>query len=322
MALILDELHLAARRQVFVKVEAVPGTPEMATPSAADFIPDAFDIQVDPAWEKQERNEARQTFNRSADLVGARPATIRFSVYMRGGSGSGVAGPQAPLWLAGGCQEVIVAVTSVTYKRAAAPNALKYTVGVWMDGRWYRITGALADLFWRHVGGERPVMTFTAQGLTVDPIDAASVTPPALVGVIPVFESAGTTLNLGAAYQVCYQTLEINSANALSPRRCADAAGGLNGYNLTGVRPIATIDYEAVDFASDNLWTRFKDRDEGTLVYQLTGTAGSILGFSSKCAIDEYALGNRDEMDTDDLTLQLIAAAADAEGADYEFVWT
>lgn len=311
------------RIQLFCKVEATDGTFTLAAPAAADLVPEAFDVEIPEAdIERSERNDARGNLTKSGAIIGGKKGKLSFKMRLIGGAAAGTATAQSNVWKSAGFSETIVAVTSVTYKRAN--DSVGYSYAVIVDGHLVGLEGCRADMTIDHEMGQAKIASVSVEGVWVTPTDVAFVTPAAQP-IAPAPWLLPASLSVMGYATAILKKLSIKIGNKITVRPSVLDAQGYLAAKITDARPTASVDPEATTIAEHNRWTAFLAGTTAALSYTAAAgdAAGNKLAFT--CAAAQWSKigwGDRDGIVTHEGEIELTASQSAGEGGDYSFIWT
>jgi hypothetical protein len=265
---------LTGRQQVFIKSEAVAGTPQALVAAnhvlhtgVAEF--DAGGVEMTP------REAMTSSLSKRGAVPGVRSAKIRFKCYARGTTGAPATGVNAgdfevPLMACGvlgadsgvGPNEIITYKPSSTHISDETSGAYS-TVALYQDGKIYKIHGAVGNCKITLAVGAPMLMEFEFTGVYNAPIDGALLVPTYSAIIEPAFLDASVTV-LGLA-TARIKTLTLDLGNEVSMRPNPNATTGLFTAQIVRRNPTGTIDPEEALAATKNYWAEF-----------IAGTLGSI----------------------------------------------
>lgn len=260
---------LSQRAIVACEAESVEGT--METLVAADGML-VFNPVFTPTVAMHERDPVRSTLSPVVDLPGLRSATMSFDVELVGSSvGAGTAPHYSDALKCCGFGETLVGGTSVTYKPASATIS-SATLGMWLDGKVYRLWGARGNVTFKFEAGTPGIMSFEFTGADWSEADEALLAGVTYESALPpMFLDASLVMD---AYSAIISGVEINMNNAISLRQNANKQSGHISAVITNRAPSATFNVENVLVATYAFMTKWR---AGTLV-ALSFDMGSVAG--------------------------------------------
>lgn len=305
--------------QVGLKVEAAEGTKE--TLAAGDFIT-AHNAKFTPDIKMAEDKSVTGTMSKVANKPGLRSGKISFDIYLRGGSGAGVAPEYGPALRACGVKETVVAATSVTYTPAPrATTVPSVTVELRVDGKICRIWGARGTAKFKGMVGELAIFSLEFYGADWEKIDGAQMAGVSYT-TIPtiIFMNAAMTL-AGSGAGLNLGSLDIDLGAKVVLRKSVNTPSGYVSGLISDRNPTLSFDPEEVLASEINY---FGDWQAGTTMAFSTGALGS--GAGQVCTITAPALQYQgiSESETDGLsTLQVNSKLCKNAGDDeYSIAFT
>lgn len=226
-------MPLKTRKQIILaKTEVTYGTDPTPTGAANAIL--AGNVSLTPF-------EADQvTRNNAQPYLGARPrlhvgkrVRLQFEVELAGSGAAGTAPAFAPLLLACGMDETIVASTSVTYGpiSAAEPSV---TIWFYQDGQRHKLLGARGTWSLRLAANDYPRLVFDYLGIYDAPAASADPTPDYSAFVAPLEANTTNTPTF---------SLHSYSAGVLHSLELAYGAA-LNHRDLVGDTSVEITDRE------------------------------------------------------------------------------
>ena len=319
---------LGERNQIAVAVEAVAGTPE--TLALGDVILTTELPSFTPDIEFHERLAQSASLSRIGGVVGARSAKIGFKIFARGTTGTPVAVSNVPDFDIPliGCGVVGVVdqpgVGEIEYQPSSSiitdESAGGYlTIGIHMDGKLYRISGAQGTGTITFVRGAPVVMDLEFTGVYEAPVDAALLVPvyggPAAPP--PFLDAAPTVLGFAAKFN----EIVLDIGNTVVMRPDPGDASGFHTAQITSRNPTLTIDPEEVLAATKNWWTELTNETVGVVTtgdFPAGGDAFNMFKLNCpKAQLSSVVLADREGIPTAPLefALQRDTDAGDNEWA-------
>lgn len=224
------------RCQIVVEQEGTPGTAE--TLLAADVIL-ASNPSFEPIIEPYEREAKSSSLSVFSSVFGQRSAKMSFDVDLVGAAAAGDSVHYSDALLACGFAETLVAVTSATYL-PASDSLPSVTLGMYVDGKIYKMWGAVGTVSLLLEAGKPGVLHFEFTGADFSVTDGAFLAAVTYEPTIPpTFQGATLTID-GFAAKV--SKVEINMNNVVALRPDANASSGNGLAVITGRRPTMSID--------------------------------------------------------------------------------
>ena len=282
MPLLLHKTQLAA------KVEAAEGTAE--NPGAGDAL-----LVINPSFSPQvqmhERKIVTSDLSPYKSLSGRRSASLSFEVELKGEGSAGVAPEWGELMRACGFDEDIVASTSVTYTPASS-GVPSITLSLYMDGLLTKLWGARGSVKLSLSAGEPGRLNFQFTAADFSVTDAAMLSGVSYDATEPEsFLAANFSID---SYSAVVERVDFDIANTLQLRSDVNKQSGYVSTLLTGRRPVGSLDPELPLVADYDVFTKWRDGNEGALSLTLGATAGNIATITApKCRYTKLGLAER-----------------------------
>lgn len=297
---------LKRKRVLAAALEATVGTAESLDATDAVFNIYETDIQADIDYEER---EGQSSFDPLPGTLGEYGGTIKFSTDIIGGT------PTAAAWMTTFMPACGMVASGLVYSPStAAPAATgvrTLTLGVYENGLYKQIHGAVGNAVFHFPTGRRCFVEFEFTGLWSDPSDVAIITPT-YVTTSPIRFANGTLTVGGTALKS--NEVVIDLQNEITLRH--DAGAGASGYFsaiITGRKPTVTIDPESAIVATDDQYGDWTARNEDILVLT-AGTAGNLMTVGApKMTRSDVQESDRDNLQTDDITYMCHRGAVGGE---------
>lgn len=290
---------LHRKRVLGAKIESVPGTPESLTATNGSF--DVFDVTVEPDVPMTELL-AQNSLSRLPSVPGARSGKVNFSLYVTGGA-------TAPSWATTFLPSCgFVQATNTFSLTSVSANYKTLTMGVYVDGVFYSLAGAMGTVGFEGENGKPLKANFSYTGVWQPVSDAANISPTYPGVVAPRLASA--SLSLGTySPSVAKLTLDLNNEIHL-----LESINTISGYSYAVVvnrNVTGTLDAEAVRVGTSDVWGQWLSGTEQAMSFSL-GTTGNQVSFAMpKSQYTALKEGNRGDISTTDTTYQANRSAAD-----------
>ena len=287
------------RRSVFAaKVEATVGTAEALTGAEGVFNAEEFAIQPSVAIT---RREGQGGFNYLPGIPEGMQGTctVRF--------GMSYDGTTVPTWAsvllpACGWVDTAGVFSPVTQGPGGLGGVKTITIGHYKDGKLALLSGAMGT--WKIMAetGKQAQIEFTFTGKYSSNETDTALIAPTYPTVLPLRVAAGAlTFN---AVALCTSNVEFDAGNSVVMRECVNATdrSGYVSAVVTNRAPVITADPESVLVATqnrDNLWLT-SDPQAFSMRIGVSGT--SITVAAPKAQLENKQQGNRNDINTDDLT--------------------
>lgn len=249
--------------------ESTLGTAASLTATEAAFY--AYDIEVDVATDNHPR-EYQGTASPMPDVIGARMATVRFKVDVHGKGSAGQ--PDWATVLLAGCG---MYNSTGTFKLAtAAPAAAgdvgrTLTIGIYQDGRRVLLAGAMGNVKFVLVNGDKAYAEFEFKGKYSAVADVA-ILAPTLPSVTPP-RCSNLTYTWSSYSFPGVKQIEIDLGNEVYLREDISDGAGSAGYAYACVvdrRPIISLTPDAVLVATKDVY--------GLMLAGTTGAFSAVVG--------------------------------------------
>ena len=155
-------------------------------------------------------------------------------------------------------------------------NMASTTLHFHRDGHRHVLTGCRGTVEFDFTVGKYPVAKFDITGIYNEPTDMA-IPSPTFSDVIPsVCLDAGLQIADIDMTKTAVNALTLKLGNDIKQRKDMNAVSGLVGLEITGRNPSGSIDPEAIDLASFNPFTEWKDAGAQKIYCDISGgVAGS-----------------------------------------------
>lgn len=293
---------LTSKCLILAKKESTYGTDPTPTVSADALI--AYDIEITPEIDLNERKDMGPTVGREKGLNGRQRCTVKFTTELRGGGTAGTAPKgMSGLFQACGCSETIVGATSVTYAPLSA-TFVGVTIWVYRDGLRHVINGAVGNFEILLKAGETGKVKWEFQGLYATPTDVSLPTNATPDTTVPkVCKNLTVTFD---SYAAVTAELSIKSGNTIAERGDMTAATGIAGFQIVERNPEGTFKPETTLLATKNWYTKWEANTNNALSAAISNGAGNIVTITaSQCIIMGKKYDDRDGVLGDEVSFQL-----------------
>lgn len=301
---------ITKRAQIAILVEESEGTAETLAGAQAILVANP---KFTPNRKVYDRDLVSASLSQYSAIAGEYSATIEFDVHLKGSGTAGTAPEFGACLLGCGFAATTVPVTSVTYTPASASIG-SYTIGLYMDGKCYKIWGARGDVSFKATAGSffTAHFVFTGAGYTVT--DTALLSSGVSYQTTTPVVFAGAAIMTIDSLSANLQSLEIKMNNALQLRASPNKATGFLSAVITGRRPIMTFDPEEVLVATYDFYAKLNSNNLAALSIALTGAAGNITTITApKVQYIDIAPGDRGGLATLGIDCLLSRNAGDDE---------
>lgn len=261
-------------KAILVKTETVYGTD--ATPTGAANWIEGRNVSFQPYdAETAERNIDMPWLGSSGKVVTAKWGKLKFDVLMAGSGAAGTAPKYAPLLLACGTAETLVAATSAAYNLVSSAFG-SATMWINIDGVYHKLVGGRGELAGKASAKGIPLLSFSFDCCYVAPEAAAM---PAVTRTGWQFDEGVNAVNTTAltlnGVQLAFSELDFALGNQLAR---INLPGPQVEVAITGRSPTMGLTVLAPPLAAFN---PFALADAGTNV-NVSFTHGSTAGRKAK----------------------------------------
>ena len=302
---------ITRQRVIAAKVEGVAGTPEALTATEGQF--NVFDPALVPNIEMNQR-EGQSSLSMLPSVTSRRGSEITFENELHGSNSVGVQPDWADVFLlACGFKKAVGVYTPET----GSPTAKTLTIGMFEDGRFRSMAGAMGNLVMRFRSGDPVRLAWTFGGVWELPVDAALIAPTFPTVLPPRFASATMTIE-GRTYKI--SNLEINLNNEMTLREDPTTASGLCTAVIVNRRVTFTVDPEAELLAAQDWFDEWITHKEVALQIIVGSAADNTMQIDiPKAQVMNVQPGDREGTMVDALEFQ---ANRDTSAGDDEIVIT
>jgi hypothetical protein len=325
--------QITAKQQIAIKQEAQAGTAE--TLLAVNVIVHRGDAEWDSDVPPTEREALSASFSSRGSVIGTKAAKIRFSMYCRGTVGTPVQDTNEPDFsvpLRGCGVFPTVSGTTPNQQTSFKPDTSKAndettgpycTVGLYKDGKLYKIHGAVGDATLTFETGRPVLAEFDFTGVYNTPVNAAMLAPTYPAIVEPPFLSAALSILGFATAKI--KTLKVNVGNKIGMRSYPNGASGFLSAQITGRKTTGSFDPEETLTAEKDWFNEFIAGTTGAIttgVFPSTGTNYNQFQLTiAKAAYIKVGLGDRDGIAIAPVDFECQATVS-AGDDDFEFIQT
>lgn len=280
-----------------------------------------------------QRSELLGHFNKLDPIPGVAGVQFSFTVNLCGAGTAGTAPNTDTAFLACGLRKKVTTSTSVAYEAFSNFDAAvsgsnpaytnpgpSYTICLIEDNIAYYGKGCWGNVEFNCEVGKPIQATFTFQGAYAAPAASgtfSTVTYPTVVP--PTFLSAGVTLPLsGSTWSgPVFTNLKYNLGNEVNLRRNANDSAGIVGAIISDRRITGSIDPEAVDPGTANIFTAFRAGSSGAIsTTTIGGTAGNRIAITApRCVYSKLGMADRNGLRSYGLDFDVVSLATDADGS-------
>lgn len=302
---------LQRRRVMAAKIETTVG--EAIALAAADAAFNAMDVTISPDIETETRHGQGGGLSKLPPVPGARGGTITFKIELVGSGSIGTPVPQWATTLLPACgmyDDSDVFKLDSRPPEASGSNTKTLTIGVYEDGLFKSLRGAMGNAVFQFAAGKVIGIEFTFSGIWVDPSDVALLTPNYPSVIPPRFASSGLSVDGDWTPRVAEMTIDLG--NDVQLREDSTDISGFHSAVIVDRESGGTMDPEATSVADHDAYGDWLRSTGGALVIDIG--AGSADGNRIQFAAPVFQLTGVDEADrnavqTDAVEFKLIKSA-------------
>jgi len=203
----------------------------------------------------------------------------------------------------------------VTQGPGGAGGVKTITIGHYKDGKRAVLSGAMGNFKILLPTGKQAQIEFTFTGKYSSNETDVGILTPTYPTVLPLrFAAGGLTWS---ALALCTSNCEVDAGNQVIMRECVNASdrSGYVSAVVTNRIPIITVDPESVLVATQDRDLKWLTSDPEAMAITINGTGNSSIVIAAPAAqIENKQQGNRNDINTDDLTwLATAGSAVDTE---------
>lgn len=293
---------LRRKRVLAAKSETTIGTP--ISLGASDAVFNVFDATIQQGIPFIGR-EGQSSFAPITGSLGAYMGTLTFSTDLIPGSGA------VPAWastLLPACGYVVSTATYTPRTEAPGSNVKTLTMGLYENGLYKQIHGAMGTFVVRFVAGEPVRIDWTFTGIWSDPSDVAIIAPT-YPTVMPL-RFVSSALDLGGATTLKVREVTIDAGNEVVLREDSTTSTGYVSALITGRRITGTIDPEAELVATKDFYTELTTLVEQELEIVLASAGIGATFNLPKIQFTNIQEADRSGIQVDNLEFQANRSAA------------
>lgn len=289
---------LKRKRVMAAKVETTIGTPEALT--TAEGVYNVYELSIQATIAVDER-EAQGSFNYLSGIPGAREGKATFKTDM-GWDGTATLPKWASVLLTG-CGYVDSSGTITPRSEAPGSNVKTLTIGVYEDGVFKSIAGAMGTFKIVCPSGKQCMIEWEFTGVWQAPTDVALIAPTYPTELPIRYSTATTTYNSVA---LCVENFTLDAGNEVILRECASTAAGYISALVVSRYPKATANPETVLVATQDRFGAWLASTEAILSVTLdTPTNSSLVISAPKAQIINVQESDRNKLMTDEVEWSL-----------------
>jgi len=288
---------LTKKKVVAVKTETTVGTAISLSGSDAAF--NFFDVSIQPNAEFIAR-PGQGAFGQRYGMVGPASGTVSFRTELYGDGAGGVPAWASTLFPAVGL--VNSAGTFSVKSEAPGSNCKTVTIGVYEDGRFKSIRGAVGNAVFTFTPNKPVSIQWSFQGAWVTPTDVAMVAPTHPTR-LPIRASMAS-LSIGATVPF-FSSMTLDLGNVIASRETITEAGGLHSFIITDRFITGTLDPESKLVATSPIYTDWYNSVERALSVVVTDVNDEVTFSGPKFQITNAQEGDRNGLMIDTISYQL-----------------
>jgi hypothetical protein len=286
---------LKKKRVLAAKIESTPGTAESL--SASDAVFNVYDATIQPSIEFDNR-DGQGEFAPLYGTLGAYGATCTFSTDVIGDN------DPLPAWASTflpACGLVWDTTKYETADEAPGTNVKTLTIGLYEDGLFKSMRGAMGNVVFRFDAGKRIVAEFTFTGIWVAPSDVAVISPTYPTTAPIRFVSSSLAIG---SWSPKVASMTIDLGNEVILREDSSNSSGYSTAIITGRRVNGEIDPESSLVADDDPYGDWLSLTEASLSCTC-GSSGNQAAFTvEKAQFTTLQEGERNGLHTDAVQFQ------------------
>lgn len=278
---------LQRRRVILAKTETTYGTDSVPTGGSNAILIRNLDVTPLDA-EIVSRDLVRPYFGNMDQIIAATKVQVSFEVELQGSGAAGTAPAYAPLLLACGMSETVVASTRVDYKPVSGAFS-SVTIyfqpqdNVAANSPLHKITGARGNVEFTLNAKSLPVMKFTFTGIYNPVADGANLTATYTAFRTPVAVNKANTPTFSfMGYTAVMSEFGLNLNNEVVYRNLVNSESVI----LTDRKAGGTVMFEAPTITAKNFFADALGTTLGNLSLIHGSGAGSIIEFAATGTVD------------------------------------
>lgn len=268
--------QLARKKVILAKIEGTYGTDAAPTGGANAILVTNFSVNPVNITEVN-RDTMHQYLGQDSSIIASTMSEASFDVEFQGSGTAGTAPAWAPLLLACGMGETLVAITSATYKPVSTTFG-SVTIWTYIDGILHKMVGARGTFSLKLKRGAIPYLSFKFTGLYGSTSDIALATPTLTAFNAPLaVNKANTTPATIHGFAGVFDEIGFDIGNQISYRNLI----GSEAVLLSDRKPVGNVVMEAVLVADKDVFGIAKAATLGSISVAHGITPGKILTVSN-----------------------------------------
>jgi len=249
--------RLRRRRLLAARAEVTCGSAETLT--AVDLLPHVYDVQFSPQVEKDQRPRLG-AFDYSAAVPKGLKGQLTFTMELtagsaaprwaftllsacglglNGGLGSGAGSGSGSGSGSGASGDIFLLDDRPAEDVLSTQHTI--TLGQWIGGEYKCLFGAMGNVKFTFIAGERVVMEFTFTGIFAAPVAGTTPVPTADTEAVLRFVSSSLTIG---SWTPRVQQLTLDLGNVVTLRQDSSTATGYYAAAISNRRPAGTMNPE------------------------------------------------------------------------------
>ena len=314
-------MSLRKKTVVAAKLETVLGVAESIAATDAQFI--AYDFSATPNGEAETR-DTPGTLSKLPSLIGPRSYDFTFKVELAG-SGSVDTNPAwadvfMPACGLADTTNVFALLSGMPVASSGSPRTI--TIAAYEDGVLKVASGCMGNAKFVFVDGKRAYAEFTMKGKYEARTDVVLIAPT-LPSVLPP-RASNLTFTLGGATPGKTGQVELDLQNEVTLGEDLSDGGASAGYcyaRIVDRNPMITASLEARLVAANDLEGKWLAGTLEAFVLKIGGATWNAIQFDApKAQITNIAYGEREGINTDDVTWECKRSAANEDELTISFL--
>ena len=191
------------------------------------------------------------------------------------------------------------------------------TIWAYYEDVVYKLVGCKGDVSWNLTSGAPAILSFKLTGEYATPSDTTFPTSWTDLGGAPLVAMGGT-FTFGSITP-CVESLVFGLNNEVAVLPCMGDAAGVSGIQITNRKPECTFNPEVEALSEADYWTLYGAVTQSNLTFSMTNSTVTASIALNKCEIKSLPPGERNGVNTWDITAQPTRSAASA-GEDEMYV--
>jgi len=305
---------------VMAKLESSYGTDSVPTKSANAFI--ATNVKIDAVFKTVERLGIHQSGGMYPAIMIGEGVKVSFDTELFPAASANAAPTVDPLLQACGMVKSGGTSTPVVYTQSMSlfGSEKSVTLYVHIDQNLHMITGCIGNMKITNKVNEITKLSFEFTGLYSTPTGVGAPTDATFPTATPLILKSAQFLYDSIA--LVGTSVDIDLGNSIQKKESWNDADGVLSYYISDQKCTASIDPEASDPGSLEIWSSITTSNVGTLSMTLEGGARDVTVAMENCYITSAPYGDRNNILTWQITLESRAAINDSTYAPLVLTFT